>query len=192
METARDISRIFELPIVLIDTETTGMSSTQNSVIEIGAIRIENGEVVKTMNQLVQPRVGAIPRIITEITGITNADVADAPLFEDVSDDLLSMFEGDARFVAHNASFDYSFLNHAYALQDTLFEPEQFCTVKLSRALYGKERRHSLQTIIEHHNIEVHDRHRAYEDALVMWKFMQIAYQDKGVSAFQQAVTAQL
>lgn len=190
-ESSKNISQLFNRPLVFVDIETTGMGARTHEVIEVAAIRVENGEVVSEVNELIQPRHNVVSPFITDITGISQNDVADAPFFEDIAAPLIEQFKGNALFVAHNVHFDFKFLNTAYYKLGVTFTPALFCTVKMSRALYGKERRHSLEAIIQHHDISVDNRHRAYDDAAVMWEFMQIAYREKGELLFAEVVDKQ-
>lgn len=185
------ISESFQRPIVFVDIETTGLSPQSAEIIEVAGIRIEEGKITQELTSLIQPKHYDIHPIITQITGIRNGDVADAPLFDEVANPFLSLFQNDALFIAHNVGFDFCFLSHAYQHLDILFEPDLFCTVKMSRALYGKSRKHNLETIINHYNISVDSRHRAYDDALVMWKFLQIIMEEKGLTTFSEAVAQQ-
>jgi len=156
----------------IVDVETTGGSPFFHRVIEIGILRVEKGEVVRTYNTLVNPE-QPIPEFISEMTHITDADVATAPLFEDIKDDILEMFE-DAIFVAHNSNFDYGFLKGEFARHERGFTMDQLCTVRLSRALFSRFKRHNLSELIERFNFDCANRHRAFDDAKVLWDFLQM------------------
>lgn len=139
-------------------------------VLEVGAIRVENGSVTGTMNTLVNPGV-EVPYFITQITGIRHEHVVDSPVFAQVIP-MLEEISKDAVFVAHNVNFDYKFIQSEYwRASETLFSRPRLCTVRLSRALYPFERGHSLNKIIDRHGYRVAHRHRAYDDAEVLWKF---------------------
>lgn len=158
-------------PLVFVDIETTGMSPRSGGrVLEIGAIRVENGEVTGTMNTLINPGV-EVPYFITQITGIDDSHIGNSPAFEQVIPMLNEISEG-AIFVAHNVNFDYKFIQSEYwKASETLFSRPRLCTVRLSRALYPLERGHSLSKLIERHGYQVANRHRAYDDAEVLWRF---------------------
>ncbi|MDB4984373.1 MAG: hypothetical protein JWM20_552 [Patescibacteria group bacterium] len=155
----------------IVDVETTGMRAASSRVIDIGIIRIENGIVTKTFKSFVNPG-SRISWSSTLITGITNDDVENAPSFEDISSDIYEFFE-NAVFVAHNASFDYSFIKAEFARCGIDFSAETLCTVKLSRALYPRERRHNLDAVIERFGFTCETRHRAYPDADVLRQFLE-------------------
>jgi DNA polymerase-3 subunit epsilon len=181
---------MFEYPVVFVDIETTGGSYRNSRVLEVAAIRVENGEIVKEFSTLLDPKT-YIPSTITAITGITAADIVGAPAFEDIADELLEILDG-AVFVAHNVRFDYSFLKQEFSLIGSTFQPRLLCTVRLSRYLYAGEKGHSLEKLIARHSIPVLDRHRALEDARAILYFSQLAYDQHGPELFSQALTHQL
>ena len=102
-----------ETPFVVVDLETTGGSATYDRVLEIAAIRVQNGVVQGRLEHLVDPGV-PIPPIVTRITGINAALVRGQPRFESLLPDLRRLVDG-AVVVAHNASFDCNFLSSAFA-----------------------------------------------------------------------------
>lgn len=156
-------------PLVFLDIETTGGSAYDSRITEIGAIRVENGQIVGRYNQLVNPEQN-VPWFITKLTGITDEMLWDKPTFAGIADDLES-FLTDSIFVAHNVSFDYGFIKESYRRLGTSFNMDRFCTARLSRRLYPEQRRHNLDTIIEVHGIPVENRHRALDDAVVLHEF---------------------
>lgn len=161
---------ILEGPLVFVDIETNGISAARGRIIEVAAIRIENGRVVSSINYLLNPGT-RIPEFITGLTGITNADVSGAPSFEDIAGELLEIMQG-AIFVAHNVRFDYSFIKHELARIGIKFSPKLLCTVKLSRAMYPDQTGHKLQNLIDRCGLSVQARHRAYDDADAMRQFI--------------------
>lgn len=160
-----------EKNFAIVDVETTGGSPYFNRVIEIGLLRVEKGEVVAKYKQLLNPEM-PIPEFITGITGITDADVASQPTFSEVADEVLELFN-DAIFVAHNSQFDYGFLQEEFRRIGYGFNMDQLCTVRLSRALYKEHKHHNLTAIIERFEFECQNRHRAFDDAKVLWDFLQ-------------------
>jgi DNA polymerase III subunit epsilon len=181
---------MFEYPVVFVDIETTGGSYRTSRVLEVAAIRYENGEVTREFTTLLNPET-YIPASITALTGIHEGDVAGAPLFADIADELFEVMDG-AVFVAHNVRFDYSFLKHEFALVGVEWSPKLLCTVRLSRALYSLHKGHSLAKLIERHEIPVFDRHRAMEDARAILYFTKLAFEEKGDEVFHEAVARQL
>ncbi len=163
-------------PLVFLDIETTGGSHLNSRVLELGAIRVENGKVVRKMSQLIHPQ-ETIPTFITQLTGINDRMVTSAPSFSEVAQDLLDMLEGSI-FVAHNVSFDYNFIKMEFSRMGIKFNMDRLCTVRLSRVLYPEQRRHNLDTLITSHGFTVQDRHRALDDADVLWQFYQKALKE--------------
>jgi DNA polymerase-3 subunit epsilon len=153
----------------IIDTETTGMRPPFSRVIDLGIIRVEHGEIVDRFETLLNPGI-SIPSYIRRFTNIEDEDLADAPAFEEVALQVEALFK-DSVFVAHNAPFDYSFLKSEFRRIDMEFSAETLCSVRLSRALFPKERSHSLESIINRYDIPVKARHRAMPDAQAVWDF---------------------
>ena len=158
-------------PFVCIDTETTGLKPDRDRLIEVGLVRIEEGKEVDRYQTLLQPGI-SLPAIITDITGITDEDLLDAPRFQDVAEEIASFLDG-ALFVAHNAEFDYGFLKYEFARVDIDLSLSRLCTVRLSRMLYPEHRRHDLSSIIERYRFPIESRHRAFDDALIVWKLLE-------------------
>lgn len=156
-------------PLVFIDVETTGGAAQESRILEIGALRVEDGVVVAHMNQVLDPE-EPVPGWITNLTGIRQAQTAGQPLFTDVLPRLGELFEG-ALFVAHNVDFDYSFFREEFRRAGSTFSMDKLCTVRLSRALYPDERSHKLDEVIRRAGYKVANRHRAYDDAEVLHKF---------------------
>jgi len=181
---------MFDFPVVYVDIETTGGSYRNSRVLEVAAVRYENGEVTREFSTLVDPET-YIPSSITRLTGITSSDVTGKPAFGDIADELYDILEG-AVFIAHNVRFDYGFLKNEFAMEGMNFSPKLLCTVRLSRALYKAERGHSLAKLIERHNIPVHARHRALDDARAIAYFAQLAFDEHGEELFKAAVQLQL
>lgn len=163
-------------PFVFVDIETTGMSPrTGGRILEIAALRMEDHQIVEKVDTLINPETD-VPYFITTITGIADEHVAQAPLFADVIDELEHISK-DAIFVAHNVNFDYGFIQEEYRKLGARFSRQRLCTVQLSRALFPFERGHSLGKIIERHGYQVSDRHRAFADAEVLYRFWRDMYQ---------------
>ncbi|MCJ7552410.1 MAG: GIY-YIG nuclease family protein [Ignavibacteriaceae bacterium] len=148
----------------VIDVETTGLSATKNKVIEIGMVRVEKMKIVSRFQSLINPQT-YIPGFISQFTGISNDDVSDAPLFEDLADEILSFTENSI-LTAHNLPFDYSFLKNEFKLCG--YETPQFqtlCTLKLSRRIFPFLKSRSLGSVAMHLKIKNSDAHRALADA---------------------------
>ncbi len=156
----------------IVDVETSGSSANYDRIIEIGILRIENGKIVKTFKSLINPEQSLSP-YITNITGIRTEDLLNAPTFEDIKDEVFELFEG-AIFVAHNARFDYGFIRNEFKRAGMNFNKKCLCSVRLSRKLFGRYKRHDLSSIIDRFDFVCENRHRAFDDAKVIWDFMEM------------------
>ncbi len=148
---------------VVFDIETTGFSPTKNRIIEIGAVRVEAGKIVARMDEFVNPDV-PIPFEIERLTGINDAMVMDAPRIETVLPQFLE-FARDAVLVAHNASFDVSFISHNAGLLKLPFSPTVLDTVTLARVLLPNLNRYKLDTVAKALGVSLENHHRAVDDA---------------------------
>jgi DNA polymerase-3 subunit epsilon len=144
----------------IIDVETTGQS---NRMTEISVFKYDGTAVIDEFTSLVNPN-SYIPEHITALTGIDNALVADAPYFEDIAQDILSITT-DAIFVAHNVNFDFNVINGEFKRLGIDFTRKKLCTVRLSRKLLPGHRSYSLGKLCNDLNINLVDRHRARGDA---------------------------
>lgn len=170
----------------IVDIESTGGSPFFSRIIEVGLLRIERGEVVEEYQTLIDPGV-EIPDFITKMTGISAKQLVGKPTFVDIAEDLLSKFEGSI-FVAHNVNFDYGFLKEEFRRAGLVFNVDRLCTVRLSRALYKEHKRHNLSAIIERYNFECQNRHRAFDDAKVLWDFLQLSHRQIDTKEFNKGL----
>ena len=155
---------VSDATFVVTDTETTGTTAESNRIIEIGAVKVEDGSVVDRYQQLVNPQ-RSIPGRITKLTGITTGMVFDAPTIDEVLPDYLE-FLGDGILTAHNLSFDKGFLDAE--LGRTGRPPlsnETLCTVRLARRLLPGLDSKGLSRLVQFYDISVDGRHRALGDA---------------------------
>ena len=178
---------LFDRPLAIVDLETTGGHITRDRVTEVGVILID-GERVERFDLLVNPGQN-IPQFIEEMTGISNAMVADAPPFADIAEGLLEKLQGRL-FIAHNVRFDYGFLKNEFKRVGIKFRSEVLCTVKLSRKLYPQHYKHNLDSIIERHAIQLPSRHRAMADAEALYQFLQQSLHTLGREAVESAASA--
>lgn len=172
--------------LAILDVETTGTSSAYDRIIEIGVLRIEDGRLVETYSTLVDPERN-ISYHIQSLTGITNADLTGAPTFSDIKEELLRVLDGCV-FVAHNARFDYGFVRHEFQRVGVDFSARSLCSARLSRKLFPQQRRHSLDSIIQRFDIRCTNRHRALDDARVIWDFLQALPNQVGAPRLSVAV----
>lgn len=160
---------IDEAEFCVVDTETTGLSPRSNNIIEIGLVKISRLKIVETYHSMINPG-RAIPYFITNLTGISDDDVYNAPFFEDIVDEIID-FMGENVITAHNLSFDKSFLKYEFrnAGRDLPQSPE-ICTLKLARKLYPFLKSKSLGSVCNHLKLKNSGAHRALSDAEVTGK----------------------
>ncbi|MBF0714193.1 PolC-type DNA polymerase III [Gemella sp. GH3] len=150
---------------VVFDVETTGLSAERDKLIEIAAIKVKNGKEIDTFESYINPE-RSISQLITNITSITNEDVKNAPLEQEVMTNFYNWLDNDDILVAHNAKFDLGFIGKSferlgimeklhYASIDTLF---------LSRAINKEAKRHGLNNLAKMYKVKLTQHHRAIFD----------------------------
>jgi DNA polymerase-3 subunit epsilon len=153
-----------EIPFVIVDVETTGGRPPGDRVTEIGAVRVRAGRVEGEWSSLVNP-VRPIPGFVSRLTGIDDATVSAAPTFDAVAEEFLE-FLGGAAFVAHNALFDWRFVNaELLRARGGSLTNARLCTVRLARRLLPHVKRRNLDALAWLFGIEIEGRHRALPDA---------------------------
>ena len=153
-----------EIEIVL-DTETTGLDFTRERMVEFAAVRLENGKVVDEYQTLINPQ-QHIRKSSIAIHGITPEMVEDAPIESDVMPKILE-FIGDYPIVAHNAIFDYSFLNEAkQRFNGERLENPRIDTQAMFREIAPELESHGLDALTERFHVELKNHHRAMADAM--------------------------
>ncbi len=155
--------------LVFLDLETTGFSPKYNRVTEIGVVVVKGNHITDEYQRLVNPDQWINPAI-TKITGITQKDVLDAPYFNEIANELLSYLKLGL-LTAHNANFDYRFLQAEFFRSGIEFNSPRLCTMTLSRQLFPTQKSHRLEEILRIHNIKVKRHHRALDDARATAQF---------------------
>ena len=158
----------FEDEMVVFDLETTGLSNRSNKIIEIGAVKIKAGEIIDTMDIFVDPE-EPIPAEITALTSITDEDVKGAPKEREAIEKFFE-FAGNRLLIAHNASFDVGFIRVAAERCGIPFTNTFLDTVGLSKYVNPELKKHKLDIIAKHYNLEDFHHHRASDDATVLAK----------------------
>src|SRR5699024_10776968 len=172
---------------VVFDIETTGFSALKDKIIEIGAVRVENGKITGRFSEFVNPKI-PIPFRIEQLTSINDNMVADAPAIEEI----LPRFEEFCRgavMVAHNAEFDMSFIKKNYEdlgidREDTIVD-----TVGMARFLLPQLNRFKLDTVAKAVGVSLEHHHRAVDDAFctaeIFVKFIEMC-RDRDIETLDQ------
>ena len=179
-----------EATYVVFDLETTGLSSRHDSIIEFGACKLYKGNVTDRIDFFINPQKD-IPSRITRLTGIKNSDVEGAPTFKECKDRILDFIK-DSVLVAHNASFDYGFINDELSrIGEPTIDNPVIDTLNLSRLLFKDKKRFRLGNIAKEFNVEYNDddAHRADYDASVLagvFNLMIKKLDDKGIKTIKE------
>ncbi len=150
---------------IVLDVETTGLDYTKERMIEFAAVRLENGKIKAKYETLINPK-QHIRKSSMAVHGITQEMVADAPAEEDVMPDILA-FIGDYPIVAHNAIFDYNFLNEASKrLYNKPISNPRIDSQLLFKEVYPDLESHGLENLMNKFNVKFDTRHRAMADTM--------------------------
>ncbi len=150
---------------IVLDTETTGLDYTKEKMVEFAGVRLENGKVKDTFQTLINPH-QHIRKSSIAIHGITPDMVEDAPSEDEVMPKILE-FMGDYPIVAHNAIFDYTFLNEAsLRVTGKGIENPRIDTQHMFKEVYPELESHGLGALTEKFNVELNNHHRAMADAM--------------------------
>ena len=147
------------------DIETTGLDSETDKIIEIGAVRIENGRVTKSFQTFVDPEMDLPPEIV-QLTGITDRDVFGAPSQAEAVASFIQ-FAGNLPLAAHNAAFDVGFITRAAEENGIPFAPVYIDTLPIAQGLLPSLRRYKLDVVAHALGLPDFDHHRASDDAAV-------------------------
>lgn len=149
---------------IVLDLETTGSQPIKDEIIEIGAVKVINGNIVSTFNKLIKPR-KEIPEYISKLTGISNDMVANAPYIEEVLPGFLNFCDNDV-IVGHNVTlFDYRMLKAKANEQGYGFEKYGIDTLLIARKFLKHLPSRKLGDLCHYYEIDLTNAHRAYDDA---------------------------
>jgi len=164
-------NKIQDQTFCIVDIETTAGNPKDGQIIEIGAVKYKNGQVIEVYESLVNT--GEIPYKIQELTGITPEMTYNSPNLQTVLEEFKIFLEDDL-FVAHAINFDYKFISDSFKKYN-LGElcNRRLCTIELSKKVIECER-YGLKYLKEHLNIDIENHHRAYSDALSTQKILDI------------------
>ncbi|WP_217585574.1 PolC-type DNA polymerase III [Lentibacillus saliphilus] len=165
-----------EATYVVFDVETTGLSAVYDTIIELAGVKIRDGEIIDRFEAFANPH-HPLSQTTTDLTGITDDMVKDAPDISEVLKDFYEWTENDV-LVAHNASFDMGFLNQGYErIGLNQASNPVIDTLELARFLLPELKNHRLNTLCKHMDIELTQHHRAIYDAeatgYLFWKLLQ-------------------
>lgn len=158
---------------IVFDIETTGLSVLQERITEIGAVRMVNGEIRESFSTFANPQ-KHIPEKITELTGIDDSMVQDAPSEEEAVRRFIDFCGENAVLVAHNASFDTSFIKAACERNGLSYTFSHIDTLALSRSMFPQLSKHKLDAIAKHLKLGDFNHHRACDDAAMLAKIFQV------------------
>lgn len=147
---------------IALDLETTGLDPKKNKIIEIAAVHVKDGAVTERFQTLLNPG-WRLPEKITELTGITEEELLDAPVIGEKLGEFLEFLK-DRVIVGHSVLFDYSFLKRAAVNQGLVFEAKAIDTLKIARKYLADLPSRNLHALCLHYGIE-HHAHRALADA---------------------------
>ena len=175
-------------PIVVLDFESTGLNTKKARVIEIGAVKLEGGTISDSLSLMVNPQ-EIIPQAVVELTGITQAMVADKETAETAIPKLMA-FIGDCPIAAHNASYDVSLLQaELKRLNLPAFEGPVVDTLSFSRKLYPQMNSHKLKSVCKHLGVSLKNAHRAVHDAMATAQCLTLMYkeaQERGLNTLRE------
>ncbi len=156
-------SETIDSPFVVFDIETTGLDRYTNGITEIGAVKVENGQIIDKWSTFVNPQ-KPIPQNIQALTGISDEMVADAETIDTILPKFKEFCNGCV-LVAHNASFDMGFMHQKAEEIGETFDFPYLDTLMLARCMYPFLHNFKLDTITNHLNVILENHHRAVDDA---------------------------
>lgn len=191
---------IYDAAYVVCDVETTGLSPHYNRITEISLVKIQDGEITDKFSTLINPK-QHIPKEITYLTGITNEDVINQPVFDEVAPKIIGFFEGinfeNTIFVGHNVSFDYKFVSESFKRMDEpiKFNVKTLCTCKLARRLLRQLKSKSLGNVADYLGVRQERKHRAFDDTMatakILLHFLDVLQEEYEIETVEEVLTFQ-
>jgi DNA polymerase-3 subunit epsilon len=184
-----------DIPFVVTDIETTGLSPERNRVTEVACVSLLDGEIAARSRTLVNPE-QFIPQQIQQMTGITNAMVLAAPKGGEIFPEVRSWFPDGAVFVAHNAQFDHNFLQASFGRYGlSPLRNSVVCTIRLAKRLMPKQKGYSLGNLAGYFGIKIRGRHTALGDAeataRLLAEFLDMLQEEHGCETVEDVLAFQ-
>ncbi|WP_075879374.1 3'-5' exonuclease family protein [Vreelandella massiliensis] len=175
--------------LIFVDVETTGTRATRDRITEIAALKVVEGDIVDRWTSLIYPE-ERVPFNITQLTGISDAMLSDAPRFVDIASSLYEWL-GNAPLVAHNARFDFGFLRNEFKRAGLDYRSPLLCTLRLSRRIAPQERKHNLPALLARHGISAIRHHRAGDDVEALWSLWQTWQAQHSLEEWEQLLATE-
>lgn len=157
---------------VSIDIETTGLDPKKDRIIEIGAVRVRDGNILEIKNWLINPRC-ELSDFIKDLTKINEEMLADAPFIDEVILEVIEFCKEDI-IIGHNIMMDYSFLKRNAVNRRLSFEKSGIDTLKLARVIFADMEKKNLGFLCDALGISMENKHRAADDALATVKLFEL------------------
>lgn len=170
----------------IIDVETTGGSERKEKLTEIAILKFDGTQHIDTFHSLINPE-RPIPYYITQVTGINDSMVANAPKFYEIAKQIVE-FTTDCIFVAHNVKFDYNFVRSEFSALGFEYKRKQLCTVELTRKLYPGLKSYGLANLCKEFSISLPQHHRALIDATATLDLLKILLNSDANNTIQKAI----
>ena len=188
-----NVERKLDGEYICFDLETTGLNANNDKIIEIGAIRVKNHEIVDEFCTFVDPLTKLSPKT-TELTGITDEMLVGAPSQKSALEKFIEFCGESPVLVAHNANFDVSFIKALSKRENIKFDFTYVDTVPMSRALIMSIKNHKLDTVAKFLKIPEFNHHRASDDAkalaYIFIELLKMAKSMRGITALEQINTS--
>jgi len=190
------MSCLTDINFVVTDIETTGSNPHHNRMTEVASVVVRNGEIIEQFSSLINPH-QFIPPYISKMTGITNEMAFRAPESYDVFPKFRKLFDyPDTVFVAHNANFDFSFINATFQREGiNQIDASVLCTLKLAKRLLPNNQKKNLGAVSNHFGIKIRGRHRALGDAeataYVLIEFLEMLEFEYGITTLEELLKFQ-
>lgn len=174
------------MKFAVVDLETTGGTPENGRITEVGIVLLDDFEVVKTYQTLVDPGMPIQP-FVQKLTGITDEMVRGQPQFGAVAEEIAELIQGRI-FVAHNVQFDCRFLRAELRRSCIKADPPRLCTVKLARRFFPGLPSYSLHNLIMSLELPDFNHHRALDDAMAAAEILKLALQKAGADKIKKEV----